>query len=180
MVELDGNINLEAIKSNYMTIHKSIAWEDKIFETPSKKFELYSNDAILDGVNPIPIYIKSNKRNEYRLLTNHYRDSIASQHMMDKDEIAKAYINEEMADREGIKNNDIVKLVSKNGSIKVQITISDSLGDNTILMYAGWWKKHGNPNVLTYSGISDMGGQVTYNETFVEIDKWVNRVKQQP
>ncbi|WP_334304336.1 molybdopterin dinucleotide binding domain-containing protein [Paraclostridium bifermentans] len=100
--------------------------------------------------------------------------------MMDKEEIAKAYINEEMADREGIKNNDIVKLFSKNGSIKVQITISDSVGDNTILMYAGWWKKHGNPNVLTYSGISDMGGQVTYNETFVEIDKWVNRVKQQP
>ncbi|WP_332842898.1 hypothetical protein [Paraclostridium sp. AKS73] len=38
-------------------------------------------------------------------------------------------------------------------------------------------EKHGNPNVLTDSGISDMGGQVTYNETFVEIDKWVNRVK---
>lgn len=180
LMELDRNINLESIKSNYMTIHNHIAWEDKIFETPSKKFEIYSNDAILDGVNPIPIYIKSEKRNKYRLLTNHYRDSIASQHMMDKDEIAKAYINEDMADREDIKNNDIVKLVSKNRIIKVQIKISDSVGDNTILMYAGWWKKHGNPNILTYSGISDMGGQVTYNETFVEIDKWVNRVKQQP
>ncbi len=31
-------------------------------------------------------------------------------------------------------------------------------------------KKHGNPNFLTESGISDMGGQITYNETFIEIE----------
>ena len=37
-------------------------------------------------------------------------------------------------------------------------------------MYVGWWKKHGNPNFLTESGISDMGGQITYNETFIEIE----------
>ena len=39
------------------------------------------------------------------------------------------------------------------------------------MMYVGWWDKHGNPNMLTSSGISDIGGQVTYNETFVDIEK---------
>ena len=38
------------------------------------------------------------------------------------------------------------------------------------MMYVGWWGKHGNPNELTDSGKSDIGGQVTYNETFVEIE----------
>lgn len=169
--KFDENISLDIIKNNYFTMHEPIAWEDKKFETPSKKFELYSENAILDGLTPIPTYIKSDRKNKYRLLTNHYRDSIASQHMMDKEEIAKAYINENMANRENIKDADIVKLVRKNRSIKVQIKINGGIGDNTILMYAGWWKKQGNPNVLTHSGISDMGGQVTYNETFVDIEK---------
>ena len=39
------------------------------------------------------------------------------------------------------------------------------------MMYVGWWRKHGNPNYITVSGISDIGGQVTYNETLVEIVK---------
>ncbi|GAA0706833.1 molybdopterin-dependent oxidoreductase [Paraclostridium ghonii] len=168
--KFDENISLDKIKNNYFTIHNSIAWKDKEFETPSKKFELYSENALLDGLTPIPIYIKSYKKNKYRLLTNHYRDSIASQHMMDKDEIAKAYINEKVSSRENIKDNDIVKLVRKNRHIKVQVKINNGILDDTILIYAGWWEKQGNPNVLTYSGISDMGGQVTYNETFVDIE----------
>jgi hypothetical protein len=38
-------------------------------------------------------------------------------------------------------------------------------------MYIGWWHRHGNPNFVTYNGSSDMGGQVTYNESFVDIIK---------
>ena len=38
-------------------------------------------------------------------------------------------------------------------------------------MYVGWWKKHGNPNFVASSGVSDIGGQITYNETFVDIIK---------
>ena len=67
--------------------------------------------------------------------------------------------------------SEIVKLKSDNGSIKVEDSIDDSIGDNIVMMYVGWWEKHGNPNELTDSGKSDIGGQVTYNETFVEIVK---------
>ena len=34
---------------------------------------------------------------------------------------------------------------------------SDCIGDNIVMMYVGWWRKHGNPNYITMSGISDMG-----------------------
>ena len=53
----------------------------------------------------------------------------------------------------------------------MQIQLDDSISDNIIMMYVGWWKKHGNPNWILKSGISDMGGQVTYNDNWVTINK---------
>ena len=70
-----------------------------------------------------------------------------------------------------IDNDEIVYLKSENGQIKVRIKIDSSISDKVVMMFVGWWEKHGNPNVLTNSGISDIGGQITYNETFVDIIK---------
>lgn len=168
--KFDKDINLDKIKNSYFTIHNPIAWENKKFETPSEKFEIYSKQALSDGLSPMPIYMESEKRNKFRLLTNHYRDSIASQHMMDKEEIAQAYINKKMAIYKKIETDEIVTLSSKNANIQVRIKIDNNISDNVVLMYAGWWEKNSNPNYLTTSDISDMGGQVTYNETFVDIN----------
>ena len=107
----------------------------------------------------------------FRLLTNHGRDSLSSQHFMDESGIAKAYINDCMARKLALKNNEIVYLKSDSGQIKVKIIIDDCISDNIVMMYVGWWEKHGNPNYITNSDISDIGGQITYNETFVDIIK---------
>ena len=88
---------------------------------------------------------------------------------MDEGSIAKAYINSRMANKLELQVNEIASLKSKDGEIRVQIVIDDSISDYVVMMYVGWWEKHGNPNYLTNSGISDIGGQVTYNETFVNI-----------
>ncbi|MBS6007786.1 MAG: molybdopterin-dependent oxidoreductase [Clostridium baratii] len=157
------DISLDKIKDEYITIHKSVAWEDKEFLTPSGKFEislfkealLYHND------------------DRIRLLTNHGRDSLSSQHFMDIEGISNAYINKKLAIKNGITDNEIASLKSENGSIKVRINIDESVGDNIVMMYVGWWNKHGNPNTLTNSGISDIGGQITYNETFIDIEKCI-------
>ena len=90
---------------------------------------------------------------------------------MDKDEVAKAYINTKMAEKYGFEESDLVMLQSPRGSIKVSLKIDDGISDGVVMMYIGWWKKHGNPNWVTESGISDIGGQVTYNETFVKMHK---------
>lgn len=154
-----GNISLNKIKEEYLTIHKPVPWEDKKFLTLSGKFEIsiYEEDFI------------DLKENKFRLLTNHSKDTLFSQHMMDKEGLSKAYINESMAKGLGLSNLDIVKLKSKNGTIKVELNIDNSIGDNIVMMYVGWWEKHGNPNFITISDISDIGGQVVYNETFVDI-----------
>ncbi|MGL5313715.1 MAG: molybdopterin-dependent oxidoreductase [Peptostreptococcaceae bacterium] len=167
----DNRISLDYIRDNYFTIHNPVAWGDKKFETSSGKIELYSNKAKEDGVAAIPVYIANKKENKFRLLTNHDRDSLSSQKYIEKNGISKAYINEKMAIKVNIENYEVVSLKSKDAEINVEMNIDNSIGDDIVMMYVGWWKKHGNPNVLTNSGKSDMGGQVTYNETFVDIMK---------
>lgn len=163
---INSDISLEYLKNNYFTLHKDVAWSDKNFVNESGKFEIINCEEI-----------KKFEANKYkdisklRLLTNHGRDSLSSQHFMDDDGIAIAYINEKEAKRSNINNNEIIYLKSENGQIKVKINIDKSIGDNIIMMFVGWWERHGNPNFLTNSGISDIGGQITYNETFVEIIK---------
>ena len=163
---INSDISLEYLKNNYFTLHKDVAWSDKNFVNESGKFEIINCEEI-----------KKFEANKYkdisklRLLTNHGRDSLSSQHFMDDDGIAIAYINEKEAKRFNINNNEIIYLKSENGQIKVKINIDKSIGDNIVMMFVGWWERHGNPNFLTNSGISDIGGQITYNETFIEIIK---------
>ena len=156
-------VSIEYLKNNHFTIHKLVAWEDKNFETSSGKFEIFFKDKL---------YIDYKKNNEdFILLTNHARDSLSSQHLMDTEGTSYAFINKSMAEKLNINSGDIVSLKNKNGEIKAKIKVDESISDKVILMYAGWWTKHGNPNYLTDSGISDIGGQVTYNETRVKIEK---------
>ena len=163
---INSDISLEYLKNNYFTLHKDVAWSDKNFVNENGKFEIINCEEI-----------KKFEANKYkdisklRLLTNHGRDSLSSQNFMDDDGIAIAYINEKEAKRFNINNNEIIYLKSENGQIKVKINIDKSIGDNIVMMFVGWWERHGNPNFLTNSGISDIGGQITYNETFVEIIK---------
>lgn len=161
--EYDADISLDYLKDNYFTIHKSIAWEDKKFLTKSGKFEvIFNKDALTEEVIG---------NGSFRIITNHGSDSLFSQHYMDKEEMAKAYINSKMAALNNFKDGQEINLKSSEGSIKVQLKIDDSISDNVIMMYVGWWKKHGNPNWILKSGISDIGGQITYNENWVDLYK---------
>lgn len=155
------DISLDKIKTSYLTLHNSIPWSDKKFLTSSGKFE----------INIKPEVIEINNKSNIRLLTNHSRDTLFSQHMMDKSSISQVYINKKLANNLSIINKEVVKLKSKAGWIEAEANIDESIGDNIAMMYVGWWEKHGNPNFITISGTSDIGGQVTYNDTFIEIEK---------
>lgn len=163
--EYYSDISLDYIKNNYITLHKDIAWEDKKFLTKSGRFEINIDKEIVRD------NLETNKDKKFRLLTNHGRDSLSSQHFIDEEGIAEAFINTKMANKIGVKNEEIGYLKSANGEIKVKLIIDDTISDYIVMMYVGWWKKHGNPNYLTISEISDIGGQVAYNETFIEISR---------
>lgn len=175
------DITLDIIKKESFTVYNDIAWEDKKFKTPSGKFEIASERALKEGGSLTPTYISNTVEredevlnedtNKFRLLTNHSKDSLSSQHYIDIDGIAKAYLNEEMMKKFNISEGEKIKLKSSKGEITVKCSLDKGVQDYMVLMYVGWWRKHGNPNFLTESGISDMGGQITYNDTFVEIEK---------
>lgn len=155
------DITLDKIKTSYLTLNNNIPWSDKKFSTDSGKFEINITYEILEDTNKMKI----------RLLTNHSKETLFSQHMMDKDSISQVYINNKTANKFLIIDKEVVKLKSETGFIEAQVNIDESIGNNIAMMYVGWWEKHGNPNFLTVSGISDIGGQVTYNDTFIEIEK---------
>ncbi|MGO0861930.1 molybdopterin-dependent oxidoreductase, partial [Clostridioides difficile] len=60
---LDKSLDIEKLKNSYFTIHNPIAWKDKKFETPSGKYELYSERIRDLGISPIPVYISNKTRN---------------------------------------------------------------------------------------------------------------------
>ena len=160
------DISLEYLSNNYFTIQKDIPWEDKKFKTKSEKFEILIDE---NGLNNI---IQSKEYN-FRLLTNHERNSLFSQHFMDEESKAVAYINEYMANKYMLVEDDLVIMESELGKIEVHLKIDNGVRDDVVMMYVGWWKKHGNPNWIIKSGISDIGGQITYNETFVKLYKQI-------
>ena len=162
--EINSEISLEYIKNNYFTIHDAIAWKDKKFLTDSGKFEILFDKKVFELKDEI---VKGDYN--FRILTNHGRESLFSQHYMDKEKYSEVYINSKMASNCGIEDGELVYLESEKGRIRTRLKVDDSIGDNIVMMYAGWWKKHGNPNWILNSGISDIGGQVTYNDNFIKI-----------
>lgn len=170
---------LESVELDIDTLKKSsidlstwnVAWEDMTFSTPSGKIEIYSEAAKEDGQTPMPEYIpslKKTKKYPLRLISPHFKNSLFSQHYREHSGISRLYVGKNNLD--GYIEGDKVRLSSKFGEISCTIHLDDTLKDSIVYMYAGWNHKHGNPNFLTYNGSSEMGGQVTYYDTFVRID----------
>ena len=166
-------ITLEKIKNEYVTIMEgTVAWQDLKFQTPSGKIEIYSELAKKHGISAMPVYVNSNREvGKLRLLTTHPKNSLMSQSFKDIDDRAVAYVNEATAETNNIKNGEILTLKSKVGKISVVMEISEHVPDNTIHMNVGWWEKNSNPNYLTENFVTDMGKQIAYYDSFVEISK---------
>ncbi|MGL4568345.1 MAG: molybdopterin-dependent oxidoreductase, partial [Fusobacteriaceae bacterium] len=173
------DLDVEKLKNrDYVHPVPEIAWEDKIFSTPSGKIEIYSDSALRDGQSPIPVYISGRKREgseiekyPYRFLTPHYKNSLFSQHFMDVEGRSKLYVSWETLKKGNFQEGESVKISSDKGEIVCEIYPDSTLRENLVYMYVGWNHKHGNPNFITQNGSSEMGGQVTYNETFINIEK---------
>lgn len=163
--ELNPKIDLEYIRDNYFTIHDGVAWRDKEFLTKSGKFEIKFNK---------DLNVVNHSEGKIRLITSHGKDSLFSQHYMDRNDVAEIYLGARICKGKNFKDGDLVYIKTPKGKIKVKVKIDNTMRDNVAMMYAGWWKKHGNPNWIIESGISDIGGQVTYNEAFIELEKCKN------
>lgn len=169
------NVSYEYLKEKPFTIKgRDIPWKDKKFTTPSGKYELYSKKAKNQGLSPIPIYIQSgNEEKDYnlRLITPHFKDSLHSQHFAFEEKIPTVYMSENTLNKNKIKADEKIKIKSKYGVLEARLKVSPDIGDDTIMIYEGWWHKSGSVNFLTPDAISDIGEQAAYYECFCKIER---------
>ncbi|MGL4653971.1 molybdopterin-dependent oxidoreductase [Cetobacterium sp.] len=167
------NVTLESLKKEDLNIQKGhIAWGDKKFKTPSGKIEIYSETALKDGAEPMPIFTRSFKNSkEYpiRLVTPHAKNSLFNQHIGDIESISQIFISKENSS--DLEEGEIVLVSSPNGAIKSVVNIDSDLKKDEAYIFMQWSAKQGNPNFLTNSLSSDIGGQVAYYDTFINIKK---------
>ena len=163
-------ITLESLKNDYVNLQaSSVPYKDLIFQTPSTKYEFYSERAKAWGY-PMAILQCDMKlpKYPYRLITPHRKDSLFSQHLFDYEGIPLVYISKKIAKEKDLDNEDIVIVKNDKGSIEAKVRVQGE--DEVVYIYTGYHQKHGNPNILTSSESSDIGGQVSYHETFVDIE----------
>ncbi|ACB85492.1 molybdopterin-containing oxidoreductase family protein [Natranaerobius thermophilus] len=174
-------ISLEKLKEKPQRINEpdTIPWADKNFLTPSGKYELYSKKAQEWGLGPIPGYSQpfstytdyqnNNMTNyDFYFLTPHHRDSLHSQHFIDRsqDEPGYLYINPEIAAKYRLRENSVIKIASPKGTLSVKIKFDPELRTDTVYMYEGLWiGKGGSVNTLISDALSDAGDQAALYET---------------
>lgn len=172
------NVSYEYLKEKSFTIKgRDIPWESKKFNTPSGKYELYSETAKQQDISPIPTYIPSRDSNqEYslRLITPHFKNSLHSQHYAFEEDIPTVYVNENTLRKNNLEAEKNVKLQSRYGELEAKLEVSEDIGDNTIMIYEGWWHKSGSVNILIPDEITDMGEQTAYYECFCKLSQTDN------
>ncbi|MGL5416820.1 MAG: molybdopterin-dependent oxidoreductase [Clostridium sp.] len=149
------NVTVNTVKNEYITKEIKVPFKENEEKFSIGSFEIKREE----------------KRDGLRLLTNHSKDTLFSQHFMDKEGISEFFINEKEGLKLNLKNKEIYKLKSKVGEVKAKCIIDNKIKDGVVMMEVGWHERHGNPNYLTKEDISDIGLQIAYNETIIEIEK---------
>lgn len=158
-----------------------IAWENKQFETPSGKFEFYSERALHNGKPPVAIYpLKEGKKtkDQFLLLTNHGQFNLNSQfknldlvHKGKKEPIV--YIHPSSAARKNLSNETRVSIYNEHGEISLKCVLSNEVHPSILLVRADHWLV----NRLTSFTPTDMGeltsgfGGMAFNSIYVNIEE---------
>lgn len=160
-----------------------VSWENKIFETPSGKFEFYSKEAEKVGLPPLPVLrepLQTDEKYPFRLLTPHSQHSINSQFLnldwiQSVKQESRVYIHPDTALRKNIKAGDKVRVFNQIGEIVLKTEVTNSIAPNTILLYRGIGDVNINVNTIIQGVTTDMGMRTTGSqglaiwENFVEV-----------
>lgn len=161
-------VDLEQLKERSIELPGAqyIAWEDRVFNTPSGKYEFYSEKAKAEGLSPIPVFRENpgsdGEELPYHFITPHHRDSLHSQHFLLVEEgvLPVAYINPLTGKREGIGEGSVAVISSHRGSIRCKVKYDPGIRSDVVMVYEGWWlQKEGGVNRLTAQLATDMGCQ---------------------
>jgi anaerobic selenocysteine-containing dehydrogenase len=166
----DPDTDLDTLASEYLCIPgHDIPWADKRFATPSQKIEIFSRTAEAAGQTPLPCFINPSQgedRFPLRLLTCKTRQSMHSQAFVFEDREPAVSVNRKTAQDLSISRLERVCISTCQGEVTARLILDEAVCDNTAFMHQGWWHKSGAVNFLTHAGMSDMGKQAAFYDTF--------------
>jgi anaerobic selenocysteine-containing dehydrogenase len=163
-------MDLDTLAGEYLRIPgHDIPWADKRFATPSQKIEIFSRAAESAGQSPLPCFINPSKgedRFPLRLLTCKTKRSMHSQAFVFEDRKPAVSVNRKTAQNFGIFGLERVCIATRQGEVTARLILDEAVCDGTAFMHQGWWHKSGAVNFLTHAGLSDMGEQAAFYDTF--------------
>jgi anaerobic selenocysteine-containing dehydrogenase len=166
----DSDMDLDTLAGEYLRIPgHDIPWADKRFATPSQKIEIFSRAAESAGQSPLPCFITpSQEENRFplRLLTCKTKRSMHSQTFAFEDRKPAVSVNRKTAQNFGIFGLERVCIATRQGEVTARLILDEAVCDGTAFMHQGWWHKSGAVNFLTHAGLSDMGEQAAFYDTF--------------
>jgi anaerobic selenocysteine-containing dehydrogenase len=158
-----------------------IAFEDRVFPTPSGKVEFYSERALADGYDPVPsCVVAPDVPGMFRLLTPLSKYLLHSQfHNLPRvRELLggpSLEISREDASELGIKDGDTVSVQNERGSCTLTARLSDTVSKGLLASYSSFWPKlspdRRNVNFTTPDRTADMGGNSAYHSNYVKVVK---------
>jgi anaerobic selenocysteine-containing dehydrogenase len=167
------NLTWEDLKRTPVRIPEDdIPWADGRFATPSGKYEFYAARAAADDHHPLPVYCPpavAPPDYPLRLLTTHFRQSMHSQHFMDRRDRPRVYLHPDEAARLGVAADMPVRIESPRGAVSATAAVTPRVPSGVVQIYQGWWRHSGAVNTLTEDAMSTMGANAAYFETFCRI-----------
>ncbi|SHI75216.1 Anaerobic selenocysteine-containing dehydrogenase [Dethiosulfatibacter aminovorans DSM 17477] len=186
----DNNINTtyEELKEKPYLYegYNEIAYEDLVFDTPSGKIEIFSEQMKNWGKDPLPDYCESvesrySKPELYskyplQLFSSHAPGMINSQFkemkLSVKNSVPKVQVNSMDAEKRDIANGDLVGIYNDRGVIEMIADVGDMVREGEVHIYAGWGDGTGaSVNVLIPGRKTDIGDATAYHDCLVEIGK---------
>ncbi len=161
----------------------TVSWENKKFNTPSGKFEFYSETAENIRLPALPILKQPSRCGEkyqLRLLNPHSQHCINSQFrnidwLQTIKQESRIYIHPITANMKNIKNGDSVKIFNDNGEFFIKAYLAEATPKDTIIVLQEPGDMTQNLNKLFQGVTTDMGNKCTGNpglaigENFVDI-----------
>ncbi len=160
-------------------------WADKVFRTPSKKYEFSSELCATNGFKALPEYVEGRKpTGPLRLLTPHVQFALHSQ-FVNLDWMSPfynepfVYIHPDAAKQRGIEHLSHVVVKNSLGEVSVRAKLTRNVLPDCVVMYEAWF---GNKNFANYNvqhvvddTAADMGAMKTgtpgiaFHDQFVDV-----------
>ncbi len=166
--------------------YKNIAFEDMIFDTPSGKIEVYSEQMRQWDQDPLPRYTelmesKATTPDLFRkypihFLSTHPKERINSQFiemkLSQKHDTPEVDMHPVDAMKRNIQTGDRVRVYNDNGEILITAKVGNSVKEGMANVFEGWDEAHGAcANKLIYGRVTDIGDGTAYYDCLVEIEK---------